>query len=35
MNLLAKTLVVHKIIVIQNKPSTHVIDAMSFVQKGC
>jgi hypothetical protein len=32
-NLLAKTIVVCKIIVIQNGPSTHVINAMSFVQK--
>ncbi len=28
-------LVVCKIIVIQNKLSTHVIDAMSFIQKWC
>jgi hypothetical protein len=33
--LLAKMLVVCKIIVIQNGPSTHVIDAISFVQKQC
>ncbi len=32
-NLLAKMLVVCEIIVIQNRPSTHVIDATSFVQK--
>ncbi len=34
-DLLAKMLVVCKIIVIQNGPSTHVIDATSFVQKQC
>ena len=34
-NLLAKMLVVHEIIVIQNRHSTHVIDATSFVQKQC
>ncbi len=34
-NLLAKMLVVCKIIVIQNGPSAHDIDATSFVQKGC
>ncbi len=34
-NLLAKTLIVCKILVIQNGPSTHVIDAMSLVQKRC
>jgi hypothetical protein len=34
-NLLAKMLVVHKIIVIQNRSSTHVIDATSFIQKRC
>jgi hypothetical protein len=34
-NLLAKTLVVREIIVIQNGHSTHVIDATSFVQKQC
>jgi hypothetical protein len=34
-NLLAKTLVVCKIIVIQNRPSIHIIDATSFVQKQC
>ncbi len=33
--LLAKMLIVCKIIVIKNRPSTHVIDAMSFVQKHC
>jgi hypothetical protein len=32
-NLLAITLVVHKIIVIQNGPSNHVINATSFIQK--
>jgi hypothetical protein len=32
-NLLAKMLVVRKIIIIQNGPSTHVINATSFVQK--
>jgi hypothetical protein len=31
-NLLAKTLVVCEIIVIQNEPSTHIIDATSFIQ---
>jgi hypothetical protein len=34
-NLLAKTLVVCNIIVIQNRPSTHIIDATSFIQKHC
>jgi hypothetical protein len=34
-NLLAKMLVVCKIIVIQNGSSTHVIDATSFIQKQC
>ncbi len=34
-NLLAEMLVVCKIIVIQHGPSTHVIDATSFVQKQC
>jgi hypothetical protein len=34
-NFVAKMLVVFKIIVIQNGPSTHVIDATSFVQKQC
>jgi hypothetical protein len=34
-NLLAKTLVVCEIIVIQNGPSTHIINATSFVQKQC
>jgi hypothetical protein len=34
-NLLAKTLVVCEIIVIQNGPSTHVINATSFIQKRC
>jgi hypothetical protein len=34
-NMLAKTLVVREIIVIQNGPSTQVIDATSFVQKQC
>jgi hypothetical protein len=34
-NLLATMLVVCKIIVIQNRPSTHIIDATSFVQKQC
>jgi hypothetical protein len=33
--LLAKTLVVCKVIVIQNGPSIHVIIATSFVQKHC
>ncbi len=33
-NLLAKMLVVCEIIVIQNEPSTHAIDATSFVQKA-
>jgi hypothetical protein len=31
-DVLAKTLVVRKIIVIQNGPSTHVINVTSFVQ---
>jgi hypothetical protein len=34
-NLLAKTLFVCEIIVIQNGPSTHVINATSFIQKRC
>ncbi len=34
-NFLEKTLVVREIIVKQNGPSTHVIDATSFVQKQC
>jgi hypothetical protein len=34
-NLIAKMLVICEIIVIQNGPSTHVIDATSFVQKQC
>ncbi len=34
-NLLAKMLVVCEIIVIQNGPCTHIIDATSFVQKQC
>jgi hypothetical protein len=34
-NLLAKMLVVREIIVIENGPSTHVIDATSFIQKQC
>ncbi len=34
-NLLAKTLVVCKIIVIKNRTSTHVIDVTDFVQKQC
>ena len=34
-NLLAKMLVVREIIVIQNGPSTHIIDATSFVPKQC
>jgi hypothetical protein len=33
--LLAKMLVVCKIKVIQHEPSTHVIVAMSFIQKRC
>jgi hypothetical protein len=34
-NVLAKMLVVCEIIVIQNGPSTHVINVTSFVQKQC
>jgi hypothetical protein len=34
-NLLAKTLVACKIIVIKNRLSTHAIDATSFIQKQC
>jgi hypothetical protein len=34
-NLLAKMLVVCEIIVIKNGPSTHIINAMSLIQKQC